>query len=241
MGFDITYPKIDGKTDSEKIEQTRSYLYQLADQLKYALNASNGGSSENAQRASTIPADAVGAQATFNAVKALILNSADILNAYYNKLDKKFEERYVTKKDGAISITDAVIEKKLTLGKYVLDSAKSLDFVTETGESGNWKYQKYASGFIVAYGSFTAKYQCNTAHGSVFYAPGTFSLPSGMFTSIWNVASSVVASNGVRGITISTVTNDEITASVYSMVEDTEEASVRIDLTVTGFKNTAGG
>lgn len=33
----IPYPKITGKTEREKTEQIRSYLYQLADQLTFEL------------------------------------------------------------------------------------------------------------------------------------------------------------------------------------------------------------
>lgn len=246
MGIDIKYPRITGSNDTEKIEQIRSYLMQLADDLKWALNSGNSSGSSSAN-APTTQSDAVTAQATFNAVKALIMNSNDILNAYYNKLDKKFAENYVTAetleknlKDGKLDVTEAIIKSKLTLGQYVLDPTKSLDFVTETGKSGDWQYQKYHGGFIVAYGSFTANYKCNTAHGSGFYAPGTFTLPSGMFGSILNIASSVVA-DGIRGITITSATKDTINASIYSMKEDTAEIPIRIDLTVTGWKNTAGG
>lgn len=245
MGFDIKYPHITGRNDTEKIEQIRSYLIQLADELKWALNSSDGG--ESSKGAAPTQTEAVSAQNTFNAVKALIMNSNDILNAYYNKLDKKFAENYVSLedlkknlKDGKLDVTEAIIKSKLTLGQYVLDPTKNLDFVTETGKSGDWQYQKYHSGFIVAYGSFTANYKCNTAHGSGFYAPGTFTLPSGMFGSILNIASSVVA-DGIRGITITSATKDTINASIYSMKEDTAEIPIRIDLTVTGWKNTAGG
>lgn len=206
MGFDIKYPYITGRNDSEKIEQIRSYLIQLADELKWALNSVDGGGSS--KTTDTTQTDAVTAQATFNAVKALIMNSNDIVNAYYNKLEKKLEENY--------------------------------DFVIETDTSGDWHYQKYFSGFVVAYGSFTANYMCSAADGNEFYAPCTFTLPEGMFGSILNIASSVVA-DGIRGITITSATNEAINAYIYSMKEDTEEIPIRIDLTVTGWINTAGG
>lgn len=37
--FDIRLPNINGKTEHERNEQIKSYLYQLAEQLQFALNS----------------------------------------------------------------------------------------------------------------------------------------------------------------------------------------------------------
>ena len=125
-------------------------------------------------------------------------------------------------------------KKKLTLGQYALDSSKTLDFIIERGESGNWKYQKYLSGLVIAYGSFTANYKCSADND--FYTTATFSLPSDMFGIISNITSSIVAATGLRGITISGIENNTISARIFAMQEDTEEVPIRIDLTVTGWQ-----
>lgn len=242
MGFDIQYPNIMGINDSAKIEQIRSYLFQLVDQLKWALNSGGGGgSSESTSSKPNSQDDEISAQNTFNAVKVMIMNSADIVNAYYGKIEKKFEESYVSQeslekylKDGKLTIDDATIKKKLTLGQYALDSSKTLDFIIERGESGNWKYQKYLSGLVIAYGSFTANYKCSADND--FYTTATFSLPSDMFGIISNITSSIVAATGLRGITISGIENNTISARIFAMQEDTEEVPIRIDLTVTGWQ-----
>jgi hypothetical protein len=251
MSFDFSYPKITGTTEAEKIEQIRSYLYQLADILKWALNSVENGASTKSGASLD---DAVAAQATFNAVKALIMNSNDIVDAYYYKINKKFADSYVSKKayeeytekndqsvknienyfpEGKLSIDDAVIAKTLNIGSYLLDASKKLDFVTECGEVAGWKYQKYLSGMVIAYGSVTKIVKCNLHDGSWFYASADVELPE-LFNNISNISSSVISPNGMRGVAIGSVDHEMISAAVYSASEDTSDVSVRLDFTLVG-------
>ena len=48
MSIDIRLPNINGKTDSEQLAQIRSYLYQFASQLQWALGAVEAGNGSNA-------------------------------------------------------------------------------------------------------------------------------------------------------------------------------------------------
>ena len=102
MSFDINVPKITAQSDAGKIEQIRSYLFQLADQLKWALNSIESGGTKALQKGSTTNAVAVTgeeAQATFSSIKALIIKSADIVEAYSEEINKKFSGEYVAKSD----------------------------------------------------------------------------------------------------------------------------------------------
>ena len=100
-GFDIKYPNISATTDRGQLEQIRGYLYQLADQLKWALNSLENGS-QSTQLVNQSKGTAVSekeASATFNAIKSLIIRSADIVNAYYDQLNEKFYGQYVAQSD----------------------------------------------------------------------------------------------------------------------------------------------
>ena len=94
----IRYPNITGKTDAQKLEQIKSYLHQLVGELNYQLkqgetvvNMANYSSSVNGEvvRRKTDPIS------TFNDIKTLIINSADILNAYYDEINARLEGEYV--------------------------------------------------------------------------------------------------------------------------------------------------
>lgn len=103
MSINIRLPNINGRTDSEQLSQIRSYLYQFAGQLQWALSTiESGGSSsavvQNTGSASIKKEDPV---SNFNQLKGLIIKSADIVNAYYEKIDKmlKLSGDYVAQSD----------------------------------------------------------------------------------------------------------------------------------------------
>jgi hypothetical protein len=101
VSFDITLPNINAPTEEGKNAQMRSYLYQLAEQLKYALNAlDTEAANRMVQQAIKSAASAKTsdeALADFNAIKALIITSADIVEAYYEQISEKFSGLYVAK------------------------------------------------------------------------------------------------------------------------------------------------
>ena len=102
MSFNIDLPNISAHTESGKIEQIRSYLFQLADQLKWALNSLESGSAKVLQTGSKTEEKSVTeeeAQATFNSIKSLIIRSADIVNVYSEEINKKLEGSYVANSD----------------------------------------------------------------------------------------------------------------------------------------------
>ena len=102
MSFDIKLPNITANTDTGKLEQIRSYLYQLVEQLKWALNsiesnATNGFQQSN-KTSGTNTSEAI-SQATFNSVKSMIIKSADIISAYYEEINNKLAGKYVAQSD----------------------------------------------------------------------------------------------------------------------------------------------
>lgn len=107
MSIDIRLPNITGQTEREQLMQIKSYLYQTAQQLQWALSnldpATGGvvvttktgktGSSEAASGTGQSPT------ASFNAIKSLIIKSADIVDAYYQEINSRLSGQYVAESD----------------------------------------------------------------------------------------------------------------------------------------------
>ncbi len=100
---ELRYPKIDGKTPEQQLVQTRRYLHTLVDQLNIALQSVGSGRAvtEPAAKSTTVSNAAKEEQATsvFNEIKALIIKSADIVNAYYDQINARLEGVYVAESD----------------------------------------------------------------------------------------------------------------------------------------------
>lgn len=101
--IDIRQPNITAKTTREQVLQMRSYLYQLSQQLNWALNTVSGGSSGENVVLPQGMADSGGGgtdpAATFAAIKGLIIKSTDIVNAYSESISQKLEGKYVAQSD----------------------------------------------------------------------------------------------------------------------------------------------
>lgn len=101
--IDIRQPNITAKTTPEQVLQMRSYLYQLSQQLNWALNTVSGGDGgENVVLPQGTVAPGGGSAdpaATFAAIKGLIIKSADIVNAYSESISQKLEGKYVAQSD----------------------------------------------------------------------------------------------------------------------------------------------
>lgn len=108
MSIDLRPPNITANTPEASVFQIKSYLIQLVGQLQYAFNEvqkeeetvlksisakGNGKGNET---------DSVKAQNTFNSIKALIIKSADIVNAYYEQINIKLSGEYVAKSEFGI-------------------------------------------------------------------------------------------------------------------------------------------
>ena len=107
MGYDLRLPNIKGATEKERLTQVESYLRQLVEQLQWAMNSlevvsANGvnNTMKTASKGSSQALEkAVDANATFNAIKHLIIKSADIVSAYYDEINKKLVGEYVAISD----------------------------------------------------------------------------------------------------------------------------------------------
>ncbi len=121
MGIDIRLPNITATTAEGQLVQMRSYLYQFAEQLNWALNNLETGGTSTSIASTTGHGKATGNDKidsvnTFNAIKSLIVKSADIVNAYYEEINQRIEGIYVAQSEfGTYSEQTAqVIEKNST-------------------------------------------------------------------------------------------------------------------------------
>lgn len=102
MGIDIRLPNINAKTEAE--QQIKSYLIQMAEQLNWALkniDTSNNTVVVNPTARSLLPSaqNTASLETTFGALKALIIKSADIVNAYSEEISERLEGVYVAESD----------------------------------------------------------------------------------------------------------------------------------------------
>ena len=101
MSFDLRLPNITATTMEGKLLQVQNYLFQTVQQLNWALNAIESGTGSGnvvTQNATAGGKDGGGEKdsvSNFNAIKSLIIKSADIVNAYYEKISAKLSGVYV--------------------------------------------------------------------------------------------------------------------------------------------------
>lgn len=145
--MNIRYPNIGSGSAAQQIEQIRGFLYQLVEQL----NTEGLGSGQGGGQVSQIPDSLLGQAtddggvspgSTFNQIKSLIIKSADIVEAYYEQINKKLKSSYVAesvfgsyKKETEASITENAegikrlyeSEQRLkTVEEYVLSSKANI-------------------------------------------------------------------------------------------------------------------
>jgi hypothetical protein len=102
MGFDFRLPSITGVTEREQLAQIKNFLYQHIEQLQFALNSIGSVNTTVVVSPTSRPTSSqtpASSEATFNSIKALIIKSADIVNAYYDVINSRLESEYVAQSD----------------------------------------------------------------------------------------------------------------------------------------------
>ncbi len=99
MSINLRYPDFNRAGQADGYRWLQSYLRQLVDELNIAL-AQVEGTASQAQVIATSSANAEkntveSPKTTFNAIKSLIIKSADIVDAYYDTISKRLEGMYV--------------------------------------------------------------------------------------------------------------------------------------------------
>lgn len=137
MGIDIRLPNINAPTEAGQLIQIKSYLYQLVEQLKWAMeNIEQGGTAtapSTSTTVSTATINSANATNTFNAIKSLIIKSADIVDAYYTEINQRLEGIYVAQSEfGTYSeMTSQEIEKNSTDITQIFTNTQQINSMLE--------------------------------------------------------------------------------------------------------------
>ena len=102
MSLDLRFPNITATTPEGQLNQMRSFLHQTIQQLNWAFKTiESGAGSTPAVTTRSTSGRSSGEEKnptnTFNDIKSLIIKSADIVNAYYEKINGRLEGEYVAK------------------------------------------------------------------------------------------------------------------------------------------------
>ena len=116
MSINIRLPNITAQNDAGKLTQMQSYMYQLVEQLNWALNTmetagtGNVSPTVNIQQSESLSQKE--AEDTFNSIKALIIKSADIVMAYEKTIFTDFNGKYFAGSD---------------FGKYIEETSRKVE------------------------------------------------------------------------------------------------------------------
>ena len=103
MSVELRLPDIRG-TEQEQLRQIRSYLYQLIPQLQFALN-NVGETNPTVEETKKTPGttsqstSSIDAEVAFDALKPLIIKSAEIVQAYYEEINSMIVGEYVAQSE----------------------------------------------------------------------------------------------------------------------------------------------
>lgn len=118
MSTDFRYPKITAKDAEGQLRQMQSYMFQLVEQLNWAMkNVVSESSASGAYAVNTSTASGgteAQDQATFNSIKSLIIKSADIVNAYYETINSRLKGQYVAKSTFGTFVEETTSELEAT-------------------------------------------------------------------------------------------------------------------------------
>ena len=91
--MDLRLPNITAPDTAGKLNQLQRYLYALVEQLNWELGTSSSSAPQTVALPKPAPAE------TFSSIKSLIIKSADIVQAYSDKITQTLEGKYVAQSE----------------------------------------------------------------------------------------------------------------------------------------------
>ena len=171
--MNIRLPNISADTEAGQLAQMRSYLYQFAEELNWALNTLESNNTSEA----VVLKDKLGniieqteeakAMTTFNSLKPLIIKSADIVEAYYDKIDEliNLSGKYVAQSEygtytqetnNRIDATDRYIQQNLYTKETIDDMMVENQGYIRFGVVGTTIYPPNDNATGILIGDFTS-------------------------------------------------------------------------------------
>lgn len=194
MGTNFRLPNITGPTEREKLTQMQSYLFQLVEQLNWALQYVDTSNGEVVTSVPKSHLPSVGGsygvmltgegddpQSTFNSIKSLIIKSADIVEAYYEEINRRLESVYVAQSDFGdyAQRTAQEIEETATSTTQRFENIQVI-ITSHGGEIENVKGSLQTIGQDISY----AQKDIVTLHGSVEALDGSIASVEGAVVSL---------------------------------------------------------
>lgn len=96
MSMNIRFPNITAASEAEQINQIKSYLHQLVEQLNWALSVLEAGAGSVNTSGTALDYGDI-SEETFYELKSLLTQATDNLNTYYDRINSKLENQYVKK------------------------------------------------------------------------------------------------------------------------------------------------
>lgn len=129
------YPNVTAADARGQLEQLKSYLRQLVDQLnaQSSVSASNGGQSLQSKTA-VLQKGADSQAASFDEIKSLIIKSSEIADAFYEAYSKKLVGMYVAQSDFGSYTNEVATELAAAAGRIDL-LLTNLESIQGTSES----------------------------------------------------------------------------------------------------------
>lgn len=115
--MNLRYPDLNAPDTEGKLRQLQSYLYQLVDALNMGMEQQAAAAKEVTEAARQIGQSVKELPATpmenFQSIKALIIKSADIVEAYGETISKSLEGKYVAISDFGTYTEDQLVQLDL--------------------------------------------------------------------------------------------------------------------------------
>lgn len=150
MSANFRLPNITATNDSGKLAQMQSYLYQLVQQLNWAMeNIGDAPREYVSKKVENFVTDGQekSPASTFNSIKSLIIKSADIVNAYYDEITEMIKKQnlYVAQSDFGTfrEETESVLYAD---GTGLVHKVSSIQAIFD--ENGNIVDERICDGFI---------------------------------------------------------------------------------------------
>ena len=139
MGVDLRKPPQLAGSDHEQLKQLHSFVFQLVEQLEWALK--NVDTSTNtvvvaptSKSLLSASQPKASAEATFGSIKALIIKSADIVNAYYEEINQRLSSEYLAQSDFGTYFESNAHDIKAKYNKLEQDFTNIQQITTVTGD-----------------------------------------------------------------------------------------------------------
>lgn len=135
MSYTLRLPEINAATDREKLQQIKSYLYQMTQELNMALETVDREQAQFLKNAKESVSSAVKESTsplkTFAGIRDLIIKNADFVAEFSQKLSLELSKAYVAKADIGTYVEEGTAELSATADALTQNYNKQQEIITD--------------------------------------------------------------------------------------------------------------